>query len=276
MKDDRSIAPLPLPLSAWALTLLFGLFATSACSKPQESVDGRPVAISPMRGSGTEGDKSTPVPETTPTPTLDLEAEMFELKDGRTNPLDGNWVQDRCDDGMRETTIFAGPEVRRVTELFEAGACAKALSKTVSVFEINLKTVKGVEIDLKHTKELVTLLDEGEIRKANDADGKGTFRCLALDDDAAWTRLDPAFADAETRKWILGEERDVSALGECALGDVTFTRLEVALANADAKLAKARLRWGAPGQDDEGALLDGTSDAKRLKVLDGLPFVRSK
>lgn len=213
------------------------------CSAPQQQVDGRPVAISPRTSSSLEvSDKSTPMPEPKKQPTPQGAAMTLELLAKGT--FDGRYVQERCADGLRESTVIAKAQVTRTSEFFESGTC-DVKTKTEE-FVLKVTAAKGLDVDVETLEAWVTLHKQSEVDLADDED-KASFRCA--------------------KGWKQGERRSVGALGDCKLEGPTFTRLAI---------EKGTLQWGATSQSVKGELLDGTAAAKRHTELEQLPYIKAK
>ena len=242
---ERSLRSRTKPVKSTSLAFVvsscFG--ALLGCSAPQQPVDGRPVAISPQTNSSLDSiNKSTPVPEPSKSPTPQGATLSLELLAKGT--FDGRYVQERCADGLRQSTTVDKTQITRTSEFFEMGGCEVKTKTEELVFKVT--AAKAFDIDLEAQESWVTLHKASEVELADDED-KSTFRCA--------------------KGWKLDERRSVSALGDCKLEAPTFTRLAV---------EKDALRWGASSQSDKGELLDGTTAPKRHRELEKLPYVKTK
>ncbi len=227
----------------------------AACSAPQTPEDGKPVAISPFSGSSERRDKSTPIPETSPTPLP--KPSSVSLADFEKGSFNGTFLQERCAEGLRESTRIEAKVVARKTELFESGSTACEDAKRVSTTESTwtLLAVKGFEVDLERNKETVTLHREADVLKANENNAT----------DAANASNANSAACVET--WEKDKPHGATRPAECVSPQKEHTLLAIE-GNA--------LRWGAPGQDAaSGELLDGSTEKKRHVKLEDLPYVKS-
>lgn len=217
------------------------------CSAPQAPEDGKPVAISPMGGTSTERlHQSTPTPEKTATP----EPSKLTLADFEQGKWNGLYVQDRCTEGLRESTRITAAEVVRKTELFETGLTSCDETKRVRTTEITqtLVAVQGDKVDLQQVREVVTLHRDSDVQKANEKDAAEPppAGCLEV--------------------WELNKPHGANLPSECAMARKEFTLLAV---------ESTQLRWGAPSQElKSGALLDASTEAKRHTTLEQLPYIK--
>lgn len=213
------------------------LAALCACAKPEPNPDGKPVAISPM--GSRESVDGTKVARPVEPPAV--RGPSLTLADFEKGAHDGTYLQERCADGLRGTTVVEGSRLSLRTEIFYDAKCKEAVETTLSVWRLG--SIQGNVADLVPLRETRTLWLESEVSSANDPQS-------------------PVCAVG----WRKGVERDIGALGDCSLDAGFHTLLSI---------EGEKLRWGATGQDPgTNEILDGSRPVKRHRKLEELPYLK--
>lgn len=152
-----------------------------ACAKPEPNPDGKPVAISPMRSR--ESVDSKRVVKAVESPSV--RGTFLAVADFERGTHDGTYVQDRCVDGLRGSTVVEGTRISLHTEIFYDARCKEPVQTNVSVWRLG--SIEGNAADFVPLREARTLWRESEVASANAPESTldaGFYTLLSIDGDA--------------------------------------------------------------------------------------------